>query len=109
MSHPIHLRLYASICGRNDFYMDRIRQTADSLGLRYTLEKITDETSMEAAGLQEACLFAYCPVCRALHAQTAADDPTARCLPALEADGTLLFWNVPADDDALRNALAALK
>ena len=109
MSHPIRLRLYASICGRNDFYMDRIRQTADRLALDYTLEKITDEASAEAAGLQEACLFAYCPGCRALHAQTAAEDPAARFLPALEADGKLLFWNIPADDDALRDALAALK
>ena len=31
MSHPVHLRLYASVCARNDFYLDRIRDTADTL------------------------------------------------------------------------------
>ena len=42
MSTPVKLRLYCSICARNDFYMDRIRAVADGLGLDYTLEKITD-------------------------------------------------------------------
>ena len=43
MSTPVKLRLYCSICARNDFYMDRIRAVADGLGLDYTLEKITDD------------------------------------------------------------------
>lgn len=106
MSHPVRLRLYASVCARNDFYLERVRQAADELGLRYTLEKVLDEEVIEAAGLQVACLFAYCPGCRALHAEITADDPTARCTPALEANGDLLFWDVPADDAALRTALA---
>ena len=106
MSYPVHLRLYASVCARNDFYLDRIRDTADALELDYTLEKVLDEDVIEAAGLQVSCLFAYCPGCRALHAEITADDPTARCTPALEADGQLLFWDVPANDAALRAALA---
>lgn len=106
MSHPVHLRLYASVCARNDFYLERIRQAAGELGLAYTLEKVLDEDVIEAAGLQVSCLFAYCPGCRALHAEITADDPTARCTPALEADGRLLFWDVPADDASLRAALA---
>ena len=28
MSTPVKLRLYCSICARNDFYMDRIRAVA---------------------------------------------------------------------------------
>ena len=36
MSTPVKLRLYCSICARNDFYMDRIRAVADGLGLDYT-------------------------------------------------------------------------
>lgn len=106
MPHPVHLRLYASICGRNDFYLERIRHIADELGLDYTLEKVLDEEVIEAAGLQVSCLIAYCPGCKALHAEITADDPTARCTPALEADGQLLFWDVPAGDEALRAALA---
>ena len=29
MSTPVKLRLYCSICARNDFYMDRIRAVRD--------------------------------------------------------------------------------
>ena len=100
------IKLYCSICGRNDYYLERIEAAARKLGLDYTLEKVLDEDVIEAAGLQVSCLFAYCPGCRALHAEITADDPTARCTPALEADGHLLFWDVPAADDALRAALA---
>lgn len=106
MPHPVRLRLYASICGRNDFYLERIQQAADEMGLDYSLEKVLDEDVIEAAGLQVSCLFAYCPGCKALHAEITADDPSARCTPALEADGELLFWDVPADDASLRAALA---
>ena len=106
MSHPVHLRLYASVCARNDFYLDRIRDTADALELDYTLEKVLDEDVIEAAGLQVSCLFAYCPGCRALHAEITADDPSARCTPALEANGPQVFGGAPGGDGALRAALA---
>ena len=49
MSTPVKLRLYCSICARNDFYMDRIRAVADGLGLDYTLEKITDDACTPTA------------------------------------------------------------
>ena len=48
MSTPVKLRLYCSICARNDFYMDRIRAVADGLGLAYPLEKITDDGPADA-------------------------------------------------------------
>ena len=51
MSTPVKLRLYCSICARNDFYMDRIRAVADGLGLDYTLEKITDDDEIERMDL----------------------------------------------------------
>lgn len=106
MNHPIALRLYASACARNEFYMDRIRQTADHLGLSYTLEKVMGEEIHTALGLEESCQMAYCPGCHALRGGLSATEPDARYIPALAADGTLLFWNVPPTDEALRAALA---
>ena len=50
MSHPVHLRLYASVCARNDFYLDRIRDTADALGLNYTWKKCWTRTSLRRRG-----------------------------------------------------------
>ena len=61
MSTPVKLRLYCSICARNDFYMDRIRAVADGLGLDYTLEKITDDDVIDRMDLLMPCLYAYCP------------------------------------------------
>ena len=43
MSTPVKLRLYCSICARNDFYMDRIRAVADGLG-RTTLWRKSQTT-----------------------------------------------------------------
>ena len=54
----------------------------------------------KALGLEEACLFAYCPGCRTMHT-----DPAIRNLPALEVNGELKFWNIPATDEQLRSCL----
>ena len=107
MSAPVKLRLYCSICARNDYYMERIRTIADSLGLNYTLEKITDDGAIDRRGLQVPCMYAYCPGCRITSSQLKEDDPDARCTPALEIDGVLRFWDTPAADGDLREALTA--
>ena len=108
MSTPVKLRLYCSICARNDFYMDRIRAVADGLGLDYTLEKITDDDVIDRMDLLIPCLYAYCPGCRVLNEQVTSEHPETLCTPALEINGTLRFWGVPASDDALRQALSSL-
>ena len=108
MSTPVRLRLYASICARNDYYIERIRAVADSLGLNYTLQKITDDGAIDRRGLQIPCLYAYCPGCRVTSSQLKEEDPVARCTPALEINGTLRFWGVPASGEALREALSSL-
>ena len=108
MSTPVRLRLYASICARNDYYIERIRAVADSLGLNYTLEKITDDGAIDRRGLQIPCLYAYCPGSRVTSSQLKEEDPDARCTPALEIDGELRFWDVPASDEDLQTALSAL-
>lgn len=101
MKQQIHIKIYASMCGRNDFFLERVRNTAESLGLTYTLEKVTDEAEIEAQGLQISCLYAYCPGCKALHACI-----SGKCTPAMTVNGELKCYNVPPDDDALRELLA---
>ena len=108
LQFPAKLRLYCSICARNDYYMDRIRAVADQLGLDYTLEKVTDDREIERLDLTVPCLYAYCPGCRILNEQVLGDEPEARCTPALEINWTLRFWGVPASDEALREALSSL-
>jgi len=97
----VTIKLYCSICGRNDYYIERIKAAAEKLGLQSTVEKVTDEDAWKALGLEEACLFAYCPGCKRMH-----EDPSVRNLPALEINGELKFWSVPATDDQLMTCLA---
>jgi hypothetical protein len=99
----VTMKLYCSICGRNDYYLERIETVAKKLNLTYQLEKITDEAAWKALDLEEACLFAYCPGCKTMHT-----DASVRNLPALEINGELRFWNVPATDEQLEACFAAL-
>ena len=79
---------------------------ASSTGLQildgdgYTVEMVTDESMWKKLGLEEGCLFAYCPGCKAMH-----DDPNVRNLPAVEVNGELKFWSVPATDEELTACL----
>ena len=52
------IKLYCSICTRNDYYLERIEDVAKKLKLNYTLEKVTDEAAWKALDLEEACLSA---------------------------------------------------
>ena len=99
----VQLRLYASECPRNDFYLERVEETARELGLRFTTEKVMDEAAIAAEGFDSVCQPSYCPGCRANHAALA--DPNGLYLPVLTADGKPLFWNVPPSDEELRAAL----
>ena len=85
-----------------------VHHVADGLGLDYTLEKITDDDVIDRMDLLMPCLYAYCPGCRVLNEQVTSEHPETLCTPALEINGTLRFWGVPASDDALRQALSSL-
>ena len=67
-----------------------------------------DDGAIDRRGLQIPCLYAYCPGCRVTSSQLKEEDPDARCTPALEIDGELRFWDVPASDEDLQTALSAL-
>ncbi|WP_312939548.1 hypothetical protein [Oscillibacter sp.] len=99
----VKLRLYASECPRNDFYLDRVEQLAGELGLICTVEKVMDEADIAAQGFDSVCQPSYCPGCRANHMSL--DDPNGLYLPVLAGNGKPLFWNVPPSDEALRAAL----
>ena len=66
MKNPVSIRLFASACPRNDFYLERVAAAAAELGLACTLEKVTDEEEIAANGLTVNCLLSYCPGCRAM-------------------------------------------
>lgn len=44
MSTPVKLRLYCSICARNDFYMDRIRARCPTVSAWTTLWRKSQTT-----------------------------------------------------------------
>lgn len=98
MSQVHHFTLYASHCPRNDFYLERVRESAQRFGVACTAEKNMDEAEIAQAGIEITCLESYCPGCRAQHADAAPDE---RFTPALAVDGVLRFWNVPPDDETL--------
>ena len=100
----VALRLYASACPRNDFYLERVETISREIGLCCTTEKEMDEDAITAQGFESVCQPSYCPGCRANHAALA--DADSRYLPVLTANGTPLFWNVPPSDEELRTALS---
>ena len=106
--NTVTLRLFASTCRRNDYYISRIRQAADEVGLSYTLEHISDEDLIEEAGLTMPCLFSYCPGCHQVCKQALFFDPSVRCTPALEVNGAFVFYGEPATDEALRTYFLTL-
>ena len=103
MPRTVAITLYASECGRNDYYLERIRVSADAVGLSYTLRHVSSPEEIEAQGLRMPCLFSYCPGCRQLSEQEAFFEPGVRCTPALEVDGQLISWNYPAEDAFLKD------
>ena len=100
----VALRLYASACPRNDFYLERVETISREISLCCTTEKEMDEDAITAQGFESVCQPSYCPGCRANHAALA--DADSRYLPVLTANGTPLFWNVPPSDEELQSALS---
>ena len=79
-----------------------------SSGFYGVIIDITDDDVIDRMDLLMPCLYAYCPGCRVLNEQVTSEHPETLCTPALEINGTLRFWGVPASDDALRQALSSL-
>ena len=108
MSTPVKLRLYCSICARNDFYMDRItgrcRRSRPGLHSGENHRRRCDRPDGPADTLPVRLL----PRLPVLNEQVTSEHPETLCTPALEINGTLRFWGVPASDDALRQALSSL-
>ena len=108
MQSPVKLRLYCSICARNDYYMDRIRAAADQLGLDYTLEKVTDDEELNRLDLTVPCLYAYCPGCRILNEQVLSDEPGGPLHPRAGDQWGASLLGRSRQRQALRDALSAL-
>ena len=102
---PIHIQLDSSQCGRNEFYLRRIDETARRLGLEYCLEQVTDEAALEERGIDLDCLKGYCPGCRQKHAPRPGREPDAVYAPALAINGEIVFSDYPPDDRGLEKLL----
>ena len=101
MSSPIHIQLLSSMCARNEQYMNRVGKIAEKIGLRFTLERVTDAEIIRSKGISVNCFDYYCPGCHTMHADTGG----AKCAPALFINNALAFYNIPPDDLELESCL----
>lgn len=108
MSTPVKLRLYCSICARNDFYMDRIRAVARRSRPGLHSGENHRRRCDRPDGPADALPVRLLPRLPGANEQVTSEHPETLCTPALEINGTLRFWGVPASDDALRQALSSL-
>lgn len=104
---PVRIQLYSSLCGRNEYYLKRVEDMARRLGLRCTLERVTDEDELERAGVDLDCLMGYCPGCRPKHTEYPKGIRDGVCAPALAINGAIVFGDYPPDDETLERILRA--
>ena len=96
----IRVKLYTSLCPRNDYYFDSLNKALRTSGLEYTLERVTDEEEIDALGLDIACMYNYCPGCKTTHKDLGCNGEDYRCVPAIYIDGELVFWGwMPEQED----------
>ena len=87
----IRVKLYTSLCPRNDYYFNNLNKMLASSGLEYTLERVTDESEIDAQGLEIACMYNYCPGCKTTHKNLCENESDYRCVPAIAINGEIVF------------------
>ncbi len=100
----VKLKLYASICTRNDSYVAQVQECADELGLSYSLEKITDEEEIRRKGFINICFVFMCPGCVRIKKQTRRSEGVP-ALPVLTANDKIIYQDVPLSKKDLLSAL----
>ena len=100
----VKLKLYASICTRNDSYMTQVQECADELGLSYSLEKITDEEEIRSKGFINICFVFMCPGCVRIKSQTRRPEGVP-ALPVLTANDNIIYQDVPLSKQELLSAV----
>lgn len=79
------LIILGSECAVSDQFTDLISETAEKLGLEFSIRKIEDEAEIARWGVRQGCLFGYCPGCHSV----AAENPAQKFTPALVVNGVL--------------------
>ncbi len=106
MAEVITIKLLCSLCTRNDYYYQLVEKIAGDLGLRYTIERITDEDEMGKYHLHVRCMFAYCPGCNALNGLTGSGASTMWA-PALVINDQVALHGCVPSEQALEGILSA--
>ncbi|MCR4883592.1 MAG: hypothetical protein K6A68_08480 [Clostridiales bacterium] len=89
------------MCKKNEGYLARIRECADSLELNYTLEIVTDMEQIRQQGYENVCTIGYCPGCGKIKQFLKVQKKRPPTVPVLTANGELLFRDIPPTDEAL--------
>lgn len=91
MNGILDIKLLSSICTRNEYYLKNTIETADKLGLKYRIERVTDNEVLKAYDVYNRCKSgAYCPGCNRLNDFRFGDDSTMYA-PALVIDGKVVL------------------
>lgn len=101
----IAVKLYTSLCPRNDYYFDSLNKMLRASGMEYTLERVTDETEIDALGLDIACLYNYCPGCKTMHKNLQENGEDYRCVPAIYINGKMVFCGWMPEEEELDQIL----
>ena len=105
MNEILDMKLLSSICTRNEYYLKNTIEIADKLGLRYRIERITDNEVLKGYGVHNRCKSgAYCPGCNRLNDFRFGDDIT-KYAPALVADGEVILHSCIFTKDVVEGVL----
>ncbi len=104
MAEIINIEIYCSACGRMDHYCKIAEETAEELGLKYTIEKVTDADRLMDFDLRVGCLFSYCPGCNFLREKRL--ESSHAYVPALVLNGHLKLHSCLPSKEVLRDILS---
>lgn len=102
----IDIKFICSACTRNDYYYGLIEETAQDLGLKYTLEKVSYHPQMKADHLFNRCTITYCAGCNNLNKSMKYGDASAKYMPALVINGEIVLHSCVPSKDALKSILS---
>lgn len=102
----IEIKFICSACTRNDYYYGLIEETAQALGLKYTLEKVAYKPEMKEQHLFNRCTITYCAGCNNFDRFGKYGDPSAMYMPALEINGKIVLHSCVPSKDELKNILS---
>lgn len=97
----VELKLYSSMCKKNEGYLARVRECADMLQLNYTLEIVKDMEQIRQQGYENVCIIGYCPGCKKIKQFLKVQRNRPPTVPVLTGNGELLFRDIPPTDRAL--------